>query len=184
MQRQRFFSLRFFAAGFLLLLFLPSGAVAGEAWPPIPPEELTLKDASWDPGAHAVILYRDWFIDQRDSSYTVHYRIKVLTEEGKKYADIEIPYGKELSRISDLKARTVRPDGTSVEFKGEIFERTVVKAKGVKFLARTFSLPDVQVGTIIEYKYKRSWSSDASPEALRVQRTLFGGTQHTLAHSA
>ncbi len=32
-------------------------------------------------------------------------------------------------------------------------KRYLVKGKGVKYLAKTFTLPDVQVGSIIEYSY-------------------------------
>jgi len=52
-----------------------------------------------------------------------------------------------------LKARTIRPDGTIANFEGKAFDKTIVKAKGVKYLAKTFSMPDVQVGSIIEYHY-------------------------------
>jgi hypothetical protein len=34
-----------------------------------------------------------------------------------------------------------------------VYEKTVVKAKGLKFLAKTFTMPDVQPGSIIEYRY-------------------------------
>ena len=49
------------------------------------------------PGAPAIILYRE--VNRDDSGNTAHeddyYRIKILTEEGRKYADIEIPFFKE-----------------------------------------------------------------------------------------
>jgi len=40
---------------------------------------------------------------------------------------------------------------TVTNFDGKVYEQTIVKAKGVKFLAKTITLPDVQVGSIIEY---------------------------------
>src|SRR5262249_19559801 len=45
-------------------------------------------------------------------------------------------------------------------FTGKAFEKTIVKAHGVRYLAKTFTLPDVQVGSIIEYRYKREWSNE------------------------
>ena len=42
---------------------------------------------------------------------------------------------------------------TIVEFTGKAFDKTIVKARGVKYMAKTFTLPDVQVGCILEYYY-------------------------------
>ena len=38
-------------------------------------------------------------------------------------------------------------------FEGKAYDKTIVKARNVKYLAKTFTLPDVQVGSIIEYRY-------------------------------
>src|SRR5580765_2470448 len=108
------------------------------------------------PGAPAIILYRQ--VDRDDSGLTAHennyVRIKILTEEGRKYADVEIPFLKEQgNNVASIKARTIRPDGSIVNFEGKPFEKSIVKAKGLKYMAKTFTLPDVQVGGIIEYTY-------------------------------
>jgi len=42
---------------------------------------------------------------------------------------------------------------TIANFDGKVYEQTLEKTKGVKYLAKTFTLPDVQVGSIIEYHY-------------------------------
>jgi len=148
----------FFSLSFLLLAMgLPRAAPAKnekDEWPPITPEELAMKDDPANPGAPAIILNREEHTDDLEDFQTEYYRIKVLTDEGRKYADIEIPFVKDVTTIEDLKARTVRPDGTAVDFKGQVFEKTVIKTGGLKFLAKAFTLPDVQVGSIIEYKYK------------------------------
>ena len=107
------------------------------------------------PGASAVILYRQ--VDRDDSAKTGseqdYVRIKILTEEGRKYADVEIPYFREQGNIVALRARTIRPDGSIAMFEGKAYDKTIVKARNVKYLAKTFTLPDVQVGSIIEYRY-------------------------------
>jgi hypothetical protein len=89
----------------------------------------------------------------RTGSEYNYVRIKILTEEGRKYGDVELPYFKGQGTIHGLKARTIRPDGTIANFEGKAFDKTIVKAKGLKYLAKTFTLPDVQVGSIIEYHY-------------------------------
>ena len=128
---------------------------AGDEWQPISQEELKMTSVPEAPGAPAVYLYRQ--VDRDDSSRTPHEfnyaRIKILTEEGRKYADVEIPFFKEQGDVHGIKARTIRPDGSIVNFEGKAFDKTIVKAKGLKYLAKTFTLPDVQVGSIIEYHY-------------------------------
>lgn len=153
-------SLLFFLIVWATPLALP---VRADDWPPIPPEELALKDSPTHPGSHAIILYREEITNDDNSTILYHMRIKILTEEGKEYANIELPFLKNLYKVKDIKARTIQPDGTWVEFEGDIFERTVVKARGVKVLAKTFSLPDVQVGSIIEYTYKEQWDETRIP---------------------
>ena len=133
--------------------FIP-GTVSGDDWKPISPEELRMTSMPEAPGAPAVILYRQ--VD-RDDGRTPHednyVRIKVLTEEGRKYANVEIPFFKDSGNVHGVKARSVRPDGSVAAFDGRVTEQTIVKAKGLKYLAKTFNLPDVQVGSVIEYRY-------------------------------
>jgi hypothetical protein len=134
---------------------LPGARIAcGDEWQPISQQELKMTSMPEAPGAPAVILYRQ--VD-RDDGRTPHedsyIRIKILTEEGRKYANVEIPFFKQSSNVHGVRARSVRPDGSVVPFDGKVLEQTIVKAKGVKYLAKTFTLPDVQVGSIIEYHY-------------------------------
>ncbi len=108
------------------------------------------------PGAPAVILYRE--LDRDDSQQgTVHendyYRIKILTEEGRKRGNIEIPFVKGVDDVVHIRARTIKPDGSVVEFSDKVFEKEIVKARGIKVLAKTFTLPLVDPGCIIEYSY-------------------------------
>jgi len=132
-----------------------AGTVSGDEWQPISPEELKMTSLPEAPGAPAVYLYRQ--VDRNDtdraSTEYNYLRIKILTEEGRKYANIEIPFWKGRINISTIRARTIRPDGTVAVFEGKTYEQTVEKTKGAKYLAKTFSLPDVQVGSIIEYHF-------------------------------
>ena len=131
----------------------PPVARANDRFRPVPAEELAMKSEPQAPGAPAIILLRDVDRDDLSRHESDYIRIKILSEEGRKYADVEIPYRKEFEEVKELKARTVRPDGSIVNYEGEVFEKTIVKAKGVKYLAKTFTLPEVQVGSVIEYYY-------------------------------
>jgi hypothetical protein len=130
-------------------------SVSGDEWLPISQEELKMTSLPEAPGAPAVYLYRQ--VDRNDTDRAAseynYLRIKILTEEGRKYANIEIPFWKGRINISTIRARTIRPDGTIAVFDGKTYEQTVEKTKGAKHLAKTFSLPDVQVGSIIEYHF-------------------------------
>ena len=146
-----------------LQLILAAGlpALAKDDWSPIPPEELALEDDPLNPGAAAVMLYRESFTNHPQDSETHHFRIKVLTDKGKEYANFEIPLVRGAERVTDLKARTVQPDGVSVLFDGEVFEKTVVKTGRFAILTKTFTLPAVEVGSIVEVKFTRRLSSFA-----------------------
>jgi len=130
-------------------------AMAGPGFQPVSPDELKMTSEPLAPGAPAIILYRQ--LDRDDNGRTSHednyFRVKILTEEGRDFANIEIPFFKGAENIVNIRARTIKPDGSIVNFDGKVYEKTIVKAKGVKYLAKTFTLADVQVGAIIEYLY-------------------------------
>jgi hypothetical protein len=42
-----------------------------------------------------------------------------------------------------------------VPFNGKIYDKVVVKAGGVRVVSKTFTLPDVQAGSILEYSYEK-----------------------------
>lgn len=140
--------------GALLAAAFPAAARAKKAWLPIDPADLALKDNPAKPGSAAMILYREEDNDGVESTESEYYRIKIFTAEGKKWGNVEIPYLKGQSEVKDIRARTVLPTGSIVPFSGTIFDKVVVKASGIKVYEKTFSLPDVQPGCIIEYKYR------------------------------
>ena len=144
---------------FTVLFALAAGEYplhAGVGFSPISPEELKMTSEPLAPGAPAIILYRQ--VDRDDNGRgTVHednyQRIKILTDEGRKYANIEIPFVKGVDEVVHIRARTIKPDGSVVDFDDKVFEKSLVKARGLRFLAKTFTLPAVNAGCIIEYSY-------------------------------
>ena len=149
---------------FVLVFLLFSAAAArqaqpvsaGDEWQPISQAELQMANEPKAPGAPAIILYRQ--VDRDDSNprnpHEYNYvREKIFTEEGRDYANVDIPIVKGQWDIHGIKARTIRPDGSVVNFDGKVYEKQIVKARGFKYLAKTFTLSDVQPGSIIEYHY-------------------------------
>jgi hypothetical protein len=138
--------------------------------------EVALKDVDYAPGAAAVIL--DWVeVDDDTTSVAAeYYRIKILTDDGKKYADVEVPYvaGYPVhGRISDISARTIQPDGTIVPFDGKVYDKVLFKSGRVRVRAKTFSLAGVQAGSVIEYRFQRRWSENLLFNTIwKVQRDI------------
>ncbi len=149
--------------GLAVCMLATQHAKAGIGFQPVSPDELKMTSEPLAPGAPAIILYRQ--VDQDDNIHTPHedhyVRIKILTEEGRKYADVEIPFSKENENIVHVQARTIRPNGSIADFGGKVFDKNLVKGKfegrQIKYLAKTFTLSDVQVGSIIEYSYTRDF---------------------------
>jgi Domain of Unknown Function with PDB structure (DUF3857) len=142
-----------------LTSILPAHA---DDWLPLSPGELKMTGEPKAPGAPAIYLYRQVDRDDNIPRERDYARIKILTEEGRKYADVEIPFVKGAEKVRDIQARTIHPDGSVIDFGGQVYEKTIVKAKGVKYLAKTFTMPDVQVGSIIEYRFQEDLDVFAS----------------------
>lgn len=115
-------------------------------------EELQMtSDPKW-PGAPAVFLYREESTDDFNHITREYARIKVLTELGKEWATVEVPYSG--SGIPPrIEGRTIHADGTVVPLAGKAEDLLVVKSTSRHLRARVFSLPGVEVGSILEYRW-------------------------------
>jgi len=128
---------------------------------PASPAELAMKGVDYAPGAAAAVL--DW-VEMDDDTLAVsseYYRVKIFTEDGKKYADVEVPYLAGYpwdGRVTDVNARTIQPDGKIVPFDGKVYDKVLYRAGGMRLRAKTFSLAGVQPGSILEYRFQRRWN--------------------------
>ena len=153
----------------LIFVFTP-GVFAGgdENWREITPAELQMKTPKVEADADAEAIF--WEVSVADSyheragfkSVLNHYiRIKIFTERGREnFSKVDIPFGK-ISNLEvntsvvDIAARTIKPDGSIIELKpADIFEREIVKANGVKWKAKSFAVPGIETGAIVEYRWK------------------------------
>lgn len=138
-----------------------AAAFAGEDWKPIDPAHLAMKTPVVEADADAEAIF--WEVRVADDmSYgelrTVlnHYiRIKIFTERGKEsQGQVSIEY-RQNTKITDIAGRTIKPDGTIIELKKDaVFERTIAKVSGAKRQAKSFAMPAVEPGAIIEYRWK------------------------------
>jgi len=122
-------------------------------------QELKMTSDPKAPGAAAVYLNVEEITDDPHSSQSFYARIKVLTEKGKELAIVDLPpYLRGTSKITDIKARTIHPDGTVIPLIGKPQDLLVVKGKTgkdeqIQVNRKVFTLPSVEVGSILEYAY-------------------------------
>src|SRR5688500_5376966 len=140
-------------------------------WRPVSPAELAAKTPVVEPDADAEAIFWEVRIDDsssEDLSLRHYVRVKIFTERGReKYSKFDIPFTKKM-KIKDLAARVIKPDGSTTEIKKEeIFEREIVKAGGVKVKAKSFAVPNIEPGVIIEYRYKEA-IDDAGAKGMRL----------------
>ncbi|WP_321280257.1 DUF3857 and transglutaminase domain-containing protein [Marinifilum fragile] len=121
-------------------------------------DEILLSECSYETDAVAVILSKTCVVDvsYRSIIYHHHVRIKILKEEGLDKANVELPYWRKdgLEKINSVKGQTINfdPDNgkevTDLDGKS-VFDVDLNESYG----AVRFGMPNVKVGSIIEYKY-------------------------------
>jgi hypothetical protein len=137
--------------------------------PPLTPADM--KAAGM--GGPALILYRAVDTDNTTSTETYSYRIKILNEEGRRHGDVKILYVEKFSQVEDIAARTIAPDGTVTPFHDQVIDQDIVKAKRFRSRAKVFSIPNVQVGSIIEYTYRLRYKYKVPEQFQHPERFVF-----------
>ena len=165
---------------FFLLAFLLVPASAFAQWQQPTPDELKMTSDPAAPDAPAVYLFREETVNDDLHHHTMYARIKVLTEKGKEmFSDIEIPYERMRYSISDVAGRTIHADGTVIPFAGKPMDKLIVKTAKYKMMAKVFSMPDVQVGSIIEYRWELNYDDNYyTPPQWYIQQPVFVHKAH------
>lgn len=163
--RSRFFAklVKCFVCFSLACCFLSVAvfAFSKDDWRPIDPADLALKAPVVEKDADAEALFWDVSVaDEVDGgtprTVLTHYiRIKIFTERGREsQSKIDIPFFGN-AKIKDIAARTIKPDGSIIELKkDDVFERTIIRLSGLKVKAKSFAMPGVEPGAIIEYRWR------------------------------
>lgn len=141
------------------IAFLCIGTVPAQDkdWRPVTQAELAMTAPSVEPDADVEAIFWEVRIDDsgNDLSRKHYVRVKIFTERGReKYSKFDIPFTR-YTKIKDLKARVIKADGSIIEVgKDDIFEREVVKANNFKVKSKSFAVPGIEPGVIVEYRYK------------------------------
>jgi transglutaminase-like putative cysteine protease len=138
---------------------LAGGPVFGadNEWRSVDPAELMLKTAKVEKDADAEAIFWEVVVEPKSNHATFsHYiRIKIFTERGRdSQSKVDLTYLGD-NKIEDVAGRTIRPDGSIVDLgKAAVFERTIAKSGGLKVKAKSFALPAVEPGAVIEYRWR------------------------------
>jgi hypothetical protein len=184
----RFFSILKFPllVSSLFIVFLSSVHFAqSRDWKPVSPSELQMSAPKVEPDADAEAILWDVYVTDEESGgdlQTVlhHYlRVKIFNERGREsFSKMEIPFGRLEGigfdiKINDIAARTTKPDGSVVELKkSDIFERDVVKGDGIKLKAKSFAVPGIEPGAVIEYRWKEIRGAVSYHQRLQLAREI------------
>jgi tRNA threonylcarbamoyladenosine modification (KEOPS) complex Pcc1 subunit len=135
-----------------LLLVLTSPLLLRAQFQEPTPEELKMTADPKAPGAAAVYLYYEETADAQDNTAVLYERIKVLTEKGKEKAIVNIPYERGVDKIGKIEGRTIHSDGTVIPLKDKPSDLMDVKTKDYQLNSIVFTLPDAEVGCILEFR--------------------------------
>ncbi len=132
-------------------------------WGKISNEHAKLSEYAADPDAAAIVLgdygEANFEVHQNDLklTYTRHKRIKILSTVGLEAAEIAIPYYAKdrVEKIIEFKAQTHNEVGNG-KFKAQKVGKKDVFEEEIddRWVAKKFSFPNVEVGSIVEYQYK------------------------------
>jgi hypothetical protein len=159
------------------IILLSTGiARAGNDWKPVSADELAMKSPMVEKDADAEALFWEVTADDSDPlqlALTNYVRIKIFTQRGRELLrkiDIPAEFG---SRIKDVAARVIAPDGTiTIVPKEDIFERTIVNFSGVKLKAKSFAVPGNAPGVIVEFRYREVYEYAGANMTLVLQREI------------
>jgi len=151
----------------IVLFFLAGFTIQGQnflkEFGKIGKDEIELKQYSHDKDADAIVLFdiaKSYFV-RTENSFDIVFerttRIKILSEAGIKWAEVEIPFYQEggiYEKVYDIEAY-------SYNYENGLINKTPFDASNTFnekidnfWNVKKFAVPNVKAGTIIEYKYK------------------------------
>jgi transglutaminase-like putative cysteine protease len=145
------------------LLAVAASALSAADWKPVEPEELSRKIPVVEKDADAEAIFWDVRVGNEQGyvggpQYLVlsHYiRVKVFNNRGRnRLSTVDIPI-QPGTNITGIAGRTIRPDGSILDLAKEaVFERVLDKTGDVRVKHKSFTMPGVEPGCIIEYQWR------------------------------
>ncbi|MBN1212579.1 MAG: DUF3858 domain-containing protein [candidate division Zixibacteria bacterium] len=126
-------------------------------WEEVSQQDWDIKNDSAYRDDKAVMIFEKIYADDKDLQEnnfyrTIYRRIRILNEEGRQWADVDVPFLDESQKVLDIKARTILPGGDIIELaQDQIKEKDMVRVEGKRIRQKSFSLPGVTHDCLIEY---------------------------------
>src|SRR5262245_40799790 len=129
-------------------------------WDPVTPAELASKACPFDATAGAEMLFWRVWVEDRFQGGQVetiqeHYvRVKIYSDAAaQEWTRYTLTLSNSDVRVSGLVARSIQPDGSSVDMDPHTVAKEVLaRVRGVKVKTITFAIPAVKAGSIVEYR--------------------------------
>ncbi len=142
-------------------------------------DELQMTEDPKAPGAAAVYLNIAEITDDPLHYHSFYARAKVLQEKGKELATVTIPYQQGNFKVTDVKGRTIHSDGTVIPLTVKPEDLLSSKEGEKQFGRMVFTLPSVDVGSILEYRYQLRYDDNHySSPSWELQRKYFVHSAH------
>ncbi len=174
--------IRFVCSAVLFAGSLLPALLCAQFQPPNP-DDLKMTSDPRAPGADAEYLYFEEIDNDEQHSQNYYARIKVFTEKGKEAATVELPYWGGMFSLGSISARTIHSDGTIVPLNIKPEDLTIVRQGEARIEKKVFTLPSVEVGSVLEYAYQLRFNAQfywhLSPE-WKVQQRYFVRKAHYL----
>ena len=141
------------------------------------PDELKMTADPSAPGAAAVYFDREETSQVDIGRYVYYARIKVLTEKGKELATVKVPYEHGDDKVK-VAARTIHADGTIIPLNGKPDDLVELKTADYQENAMVFTLPSVDVGSVLEYRVQIDSQSVIGAPDWTLQEDYFIHQEH------
>ncbi len=142
-----------------ICFFTPLGSNAGDkfTWKPVTSADWNLLPDSARGIRDAVMIFEHIVQDDHDllsdhCHRTLYRRIKIFNSEGRKWGEVKLPYVNKDEEIKKIFGRTLIPGGQEFTLsEAQIHQDQVLKSEDQKIMQKSFSLPGITDGCIIEY---------------------------------
>ncbi len=123
-------------------------------------EEIDLKECEFDKDADAIVFFdraKSYYNDMHNLITERRVRFKILKERGIERGDIHLRYYSDgdFETITAIDAAVLSFDTQNKEVRSKLDRKSIYKKKLNKYFSEiSFALPNVKVGSIIEYRYE------------------------------
>ncbi|MCD9185998.1 MAG: DUF3857 and transglutaminase domain-containing protein [Pyrinomonadaceae bacterium] len=142
---------------FCIISFNHSALSQAKEWKDVPPFELQNTSPRVEPDASAEAIFWDVKIEQTDRDLTeeTYVRVKLFDERGaKSFSTVSVEFY-DYYNLNNFRARVVQPDGTIQELKKQdSISLDVLRYGDAKIVKKSFVIPNLRAGSILEYKYQ------------------------------